>query len=401
MRRFPAVFLTMLLLIPLPAQAQSLTNQIAQDGLAKTEARLAALPAPTPDDLFALGGVQFLHAIELSFQDRWRQGMTDRTGLMPLLRLPMDDNPHPAAFDPAAVVGIFIHAGDKLEQAKATLTRIDDTASVDVRIDFDDLWLDINANAARDSGEGVAEILGPQVLGGDDTAQHLPSVHFDTADAAWLAAYADLLTAICDLARAYDPTEPVTRITKTHNTMAALGPLTPDPFFGSSGYDPARLDGLDLAAVIIATLNQQPDKARMASARTHLLAMVAENRVFWQRVAVETDDNHEWLPNDHQRSALGVELPQGTGPAWLAVLADLEEVLNGDKLLPFWRAGPPAGLNMRTFFENPAPIDLAGWIQGWAVVPYLEKGNVVDSAASQAFDSLAMGQSMLFSLYLN
>ena len=401
MRRLPTLFLAPLLFLsPLPASAQTLTNQIAQDGLAKTEARLAALPTPTPDDLFALGGVQFLRAIELSFQDRWRQGMTDRTGLMPLLRLPMDDNPNPAAFDPAAVVGIFIHAGAKLEQAKATLTRIDDSAAVDVRIDLDDLWLDINANAARDPGEGMADILGAQALGGNETT-HLPSVHFDTADAAWLAAYADLLTAICDLARAYDPTEPLARITKTHDAMAALGPLTPDPFFGGGDYDPTRLDGLDLVAVIIAILNQQPDKARMASARTHMLAMVAENRLFWQRVAAETDDNHEWLPNDHQRSALGVDLPPGTGPTWLAVLADLEAVLNGDKLLPFWRAGPPAGLNMRKFFENPGPIDLAGWIQGWAVVPYLEKGTVVDMAAINAFDSIAQGQSLLFSLYLN
>ena len=399
MRHLLAPLLTALTLA-LPAEAETLTNQIGHDGLARVEARLAALPAPTPDDLFALGGVQFLRAIEISFQDRWRQGMTDRTGIMPLLRLPMEDNPNPAAFDPAAVVGVFIHTGDKLAEAKATLTRIPDKAAVDLRIDLDDLWLDINANTTRDPGEGIADILGPALFGGD-SATHLPSVHFDIADAAWLAAYADLLMTFCDLARAYDPTEPLTRIIAAHDRMAALGPLTPDPIFGSGGDDPARLDGIDLAAVIIATLNQQPDKARMASARQHLLAMIAENRLFWDRVATETDDDHEWLPNDNQRSALGLDLPKGTGPAWLAVLDDLEAVLNGKLLMPFWRAGPPAGINMRKFFEHPAPIDLAGWIQGWAVVPYLEKGNVVNSAASDAFDRMVQGQTMLFTLYLN
>ena len=389
------------LTLTLPAHAETLTNQIGHDGLAKVEARLAAQTAPTADDLFALGGVQFLRAIEISFQDRWREGLTDRTGIVPLLRLPMADNPAPATFDPAALVGIFIHTGDKLAEAKATLGQIPASAVVDLRIDLDDLWLDINANTARDPGEGIADILGPAGFGGETSATHLPSVHFDMADAAWLSAYADLLMAFCDMVRAYDPTEPLTRITRAHDRMVALGPLTPDPIFSTGGDDPARLDGLDLAAVIIATLNQQPDKARMASARQHLLAMIAENRLFWDRVATETDDDHEWLPNDNQRSALGVDLPKGTGPAWLAVLDDLEAVLNGKLLMPFWRAGPPAGLNMRKFFEQPAPIDLAGWIQGWAVVPYLEKGTVVSRAAADAFDRMVQGQTMLFTLYLN
>ncbi len=31
-------------------------------------------------------------------------GLTDRTGMLPLLRLPLADNPNPAPFDPAAIV---------------------------------------------------------------------------------------------------------------------------------------------------------------------------------------------------------------------------------------------------------------------------------------------------------
>lgn len=389
-----------------PAHADTISAQVGKDGLAKVEAQLTALTAPTDADTFALGGVQFLRAIEISFQDRWQMGMTDRTGMLPLLRLPIPDNPSPAIFDPASIATLFTKAGDELAKAKATLAKIPEASDFGQEIALGDLWFDINANSARDTGESLGDILGVAVLGGQDESgtapQPLPTVRFDVADAAWLSAYADLLSAFCDMALAYNPTEPLTRIIAAHDTMAALGPVIPDPIFGEMmPYDPAKLDGFDLLAVILATLNQQPDKAKMASARDHLLAMVTENRTFWTRVAAETDNVKEWLPNDRQQSAIGIEVPQGTGPAWMALLTDVESVLKGEKLLPFWRVGPPAGINLAKFFADPRPIDLAGWVQGWAVLPYLEKGDVVSTANSEAFDALAQGQSMLFALYLN
>jgi hypothetical protein len=253
-------------------------------------------------------------------------------------------------------------------------------------------------------GEGIADILGAAVMGAPDEStgpQPLPTVRFDVADAAWLAAYSDLLQGVCDMVRAFDPTEPLARIIAAREKMLTLGPVYPDMIFGRMSSDDRDLDSIDLIAVTIASLKQQPDKARMASARDHLLATVTENRLFWSRVTKETDDNHEWLPNDHQHSALGVELPPGTRESWLAVLADFEAVLNGKKLLPFWRVGAPAGLNLAKYYADPTPVDVAGWIQGWAALPYLERGNVIDTTSLDAFDSLMQGQSMLFSLYLN
>lgn len=386
-----------LLLLATPASAETLSAEIAHDGLAKVEARLAALPAPTAEEVFGLGGVQFLRAVEISFQDRWAAGLTDRTGMLPFLRMPLQDNPKPAAFDPSAVVNVFVHAGDRLATAKATLASLPDSAEFGLEIALDDLWFDVNTNGTRDGGEGIADILGAAVFGSQTTT--LPTIRFDTADAAWLSAYADLLMAICDMVRAYDPTEPLTRIASAREAMGKLGPLYPDMILG--GNDPARLDTIDLLAVIVASLQQQPDKARMASAHDHLQAMVDENRAFWARVEKETDDDREWLPNDRQHAALGIEVPQGTGAHWQAVLADIESVLKGEKLLPYWRAGEPAGFNLAKWFDNPGPIDLAGWIQGWAVLPYLEKGTVIGPDSLCAFDRLTQGQSMLFALYLN
>ncbi len=404
-----------IVLLATTAQAETLSAEIGQQGLAKVEARLLALPTRTDDETFALGGVQFLRGVEISFQDRWTAGFTDRAMMLPLLRMPLPANPTPAAFDPASVVNLFIHTGDKLAEAKATLATLPDASDLNVEIALDDLWFDVNANAVRDPGEGMSDIIGTQALGGTEdgvtengatedggTAPHaLPTVHFDVADAAWLAAYADLLSSICDMVRAYDPTEPLTRIIAARDKMLSLGPVYPDMIFGTMSDNPRDLESFDLIAVVLATLNQQPDKARMASARYHLLATVAENRVFWDRVSKETDDAQEWLPNDKQHSAIGLDLPPGTKASWLAVLSDFEAILNGTKLLPFWRVDAPAGVNLSKVFTDPAPIDVAGWIQGWAVLPYLEKGTVVDTASADAFDQLMQGQSMLFSLYLN
>lgn len=418
MRRIHAALPALFLLFTVPAaltpaqaetEPQTLSAEIASQGLAKTEARLKALPTRTDAETFALGGVQFLRAIEISFQDRWAAGLTDRSTMLPLLRMPIPPNPTPSPFDPASVAGIFIHAGDKLAEAKATLITLPDTADFGVEIALADLWFDVNANAIRDPGEGLGEIIGTTALGGvaepstDGTIPPptLPTVRFDVADAAWLAAYSDLLSAFCDMVRAYDPTAPLTRVIDARDKMKAMGPPLQDFILGDLSDDPRALEGFDLIAVVLATLDQQPDKARMASARDHILSMVALNRLFWTRVGQETDDTQEWLPNDHQRAAIGLDLPPGTRDAWLAVLADVEAVFTGSKLLPFWRTGAPAGINLGKVFTDPAPIDIAGWAQGWAALPYLETGTLIDGTSLFAFDDLMRGQSMLFSLYLN
>ena len=399
MRLIPLLFTT---LFALPAHSETISQEIAHTGLTATEARLTGLASPTDADRFALGGVQFLRAIEGSFQDRYTAGLTDPTGMVPLLRLPIPDNPTPAAFDPAVFVNIFIHAGDKLTEAKTTLTAIPATSDFGLEIAVGDLWFDINKDGTRDPGEGIAEVLGTGVFGGEPdtgtTPHALPTVRFDVADAAWLAAYADMLTGICDLVRAYDPTEPVTRIMNARTAMQKIAPIVPDMLFGD-GHD--GVDEIDVIAAVLATLNQTPDGYQMTAAQTRFLAMIAENRDFWARVAKEADNDHEWLPNDQQTSALGVDLPPGTGGHWLAVLSDVEAILKGEKLVPYPRVAEPAGLNVGKMFTEPRPIDIAGWIQGWAALPYLEKGTLVTTASTNAFDALVSGNSMLFALYLN
>jgi hypothetical protein len=390
------------LLAGLPLHAETLSAEIGRTGLAAVETRLAALPGSTDEERFTLGGVQFLRAVEISFQDRWREGLTDNTGMLPLLRLPLADNPAPEPFQPGTIAGIFRKAGAELDLAKANLTAIPDTSDFGAIIALSDLWMDVNANGQRESGEALNDLLGMALDGGMATDPGAPAVsdftiRFDAADAVWLAAYADMLNAFCNLVLAYDPTEPITRILAARTAMDKLGPPTGDWLLGGDRVP----DALDMIAMVLATLDQPPDKARMAAVQTHLLDMVAENRVFWTRVALETDDNREWLPNPSQHAVLGIEVPPDSGPKWLAVLDEMEAVVQGRKLIPFWRVGAPAGINLSKVFADPPAVDLAGWIQGWAALPYLEQGVLASPEAMEAFDQATGGQSMLFALYFN
>ena len=66
-----------------------------------------------------------------------------------------------------------------------------------------------------------------------------------------------------------------------------------------------------------------------------------------------------------------------------------------------WRIGDKGGVNVGRIFTDPRAVDVAGWFQGWAALPYLETGPLVTPDSLAAFDTLMSGQTMLFALYLN
>lgn len=387
--------LTLVALAALPAQAETLSAVIGRTGLAATEARLAALPAPNDDERFVLGGVQFLRAIEGTFQTRWAYGLTDRTGLLPLLRLPLDDNPAPKPFEPAVITTLFRDAEAGLARSIASLAPLTGASTVGVEIDLGDLWFDVDASGGRGPGEGLIEILGAARFGDQPTGT--PTIRFDTADAAWLAAYGHLLSGVSEMVQAYDPTEPVARILAARQKMAEWGPPNPSLFLGMQGIP----DEIDVIAIILASLDQQPDVAGMARARDHFLAMIAENRAFWTRAEAETDADREWLPNGRQTSGLGVTLPPEAALVWQDILTDAEAVLTGEKLIPYWRVGAAGGVNLGRVFTDPRPVDIPGWFQGWAALPYLQSGPLVSLEHWNQFEAMMMGDAMLFALWLN
>lgn len=399
MRQF--ILATVCALAPLAAaRAGDLSAEIGRTGLAATEARLAALGAPSEAERFALGGVRFLGAVEGALQLRWRSGLTEELRMLPFLRLPIEENPAPAPFDPASIARLFRDVAAAMHSARAPLDPIGEGSDFGLEIALSDLWFDINANARRDAGEDLLDVAGPMILGwqwaGRDPAAPAPVIRFDAADAAWLSAYAHMLAGFSEVILAYDPTEAITR---TLGAKAAIEALRASP--AGAGPYAGLTDMVDTVAILLGALNQTPDSARAASAQGHFLAMIAENRRFWARVAQETDNDREWLPNDAQQSALGIAVPAGTGAVWQGVLADAEALLTGQALAPYWRLDTGAGINVGALFTRPAPIDLIGWIQGADALPYMERGRVVSGAGWRAFEAMVAGEAMLFTLWLN
>ncbi len=385
--------------LALPASADTtLSAEIGARGIQPTIDRLAALPAPTDADRFALGGLLFLRATETALQARWRMGMTDNLALIPFLRLPVPENPAPGPFDPAMIASIFRDAAADMDSARAALAPIPGDADFGLEIALADLWFDINGSGSRDPGENLAEVAGPLVMGwrwaGRDPAAPLPTIRFDQSDAAWLSAYTHLLSGLSEIVLAYDPTAAIARVTGARaKMMTVTGTVDADDY----GIGTA----VDVAAVVIGALDQPPEAARLMRARDHLQAMIDDNRRFWTSVAAETDNDREWIPNDRQTSGLGIEFPKDLSGVWQSVLADGEALLAGDLLVPFWRLGSTGGVNVGRMFTEPAPIDVAGWIQGWGALPYLESGRQISPANLSRFEALVMGESALFMVLLN
>ncbi len=387
-----------------PAQTApdlALSAEIGASGIAATAARLAALPTPTAEEAFALGALRFLGAIEDAVQLRWRVGISDSMQMLPVLRLPIPENPAPAPFEPAMVSSLFTGIAAGMDSARASLAKLPPEADFGLEIALSDLWFDIDANGLRNSGEDLSEIVGPALLGWRwmerDTATPLPVLRFDAADAAWLSAYTHLLSGVAQTVLAYDPTEAITRVQDARRQLEQ---------FSASRSDDSYLDRsfgnfADSFAMIAEALNQQPDPAFALGAQDHFLSMIAENRRFWALVERETDDTREWIPNDRQHSALGIELPQGAGAAWLSVLADAEALLKGELLAPYWRAGDKAGVNVARMFTDPRPIELIGWVQGWRALPYLEKGPIVTRQNLRRIEQMMSGSSTMFMVLVN
>jgi len=397
MRALPAPALALLLLAAAPAAAQDISTEIASTGLTATEQRLTALPSPSEADRFALGGVRFLRAVEATFQARYRTGMTDPTGTIPFLRLDQGAAPD-AAFAPGDVAALFAQAATDMAAAREPLTNLATGPEFALTIRLADLWFDVNADATRTPDEDLMQLLGPSLLGwrwfDRDPATPAPIITFDRADAAWLSAYTHLLEGVSEVILAYDPTDALTRAATARDGMRAISPPYAEEFFVITPF-------VDAIWVMLDALDQQPDAARLSKAQAHFLSMVGDNRSFWAAVETESDNTAEWLPNDRQTSALGLTLPPGTGATWLSVLADGEALLKGDKLIPYWRLGDGAGVNLARLFTDPAPIDVKDWIQGTGALPYLEKGDTITPENWRQFEAMMAGDAMLMSLWLN
>lgn len=398
--RFPAAITIASITLATTATAETdYSAMIAQTGLSATEASLSTLPDQTPSDMFALGGVRFLGAVEGALQQLYathiNREMAEMSDL-PFLRLPLPPNPDAVPFQPDVIAGTFAAALDDLEGSLSALDTITDADNVSVTINTADLWFDINANGTREVGEGMLEVAASQLNRRLDGTLTPPVVRFDTSDAAWLSAYAHLLSGVSETILALDPTSAIQRVTESAAAMEALNDGGRQMIFM-----PEEDTWIDVIAMFIHAIEGQPDVERSRNAHAHFLGMIADNQTFWSRVATETDNKLEWIPNPNQTSVLPLEFPADIGSQWRMVLAEAEAVLKGDLLIPHWRLGDGAGINLAKAMQDPPEIDVIAIIQGEGVLPYLEEGTRMSGRSLTQFQRMLGGDAGLYMIIFN
>ncbi len=397
--RLALTLATTLLATPLFAQSSA---DLGTDSLAQATAQFSALPDKSPSDHFALGALHFLRGIEKTLQVRWEYNAALDDLDIPVMRLPVPPNPEAKPFKADLIAGLFTELLADMDASRAALAQVPDGANVALNVNLADLWFDINMNNKRDLGEGIVEVGTITLMGGADLgdAEGLPpmDIRFDTPDVAWLTAYTHLLSAAGELVVAFDPTEAISSVM---NAVQKMEDLRGGPLVRSGFVSPNETQWIDQFAMAYGSLNQQPDATRTRAAHAHLLSMIAENKTFWTGIEAETDNVNEWIPNPSQTAALGFELHPATGMAWQVVLDDVEAMLNGELLIPYWRMGGAGGVNLQKLFTDPPVFDIVTWIQGHGLLPYLERGPIITADSINQFEDMTGSDMMLFSLLFN
>lgn len=381
--------------------ATKLDQLLSAGKLSESETHFAEFLANTPDDSqarLALGVTQFLQAIQFLGQTNHRFGlMNQHARNLPLARMPipLNEKPETVSYDALrTAIGDF---SAKLKTAEATLAEVK-TASVELPLYVGRIQLDLDADGKLSDEETLWQIfqaIGRPVERAEGEAFY---IGVDGADVHWLRGYCHFLMAFCDVLLAYDERELFERCAHL------IFPKVDSPYQLASqaveagDFDMAMI--FDSIAAIHLVQFKLVDKDRMISAHQHLLAVIEQSRQCWERAQNEMDDNNEWIPNDRQTSVLGLPVSREIVTAWTDVLDESQAVLEGEKLIPYWRKylggifqepefpSEGTGINLRKFFHEPSDFDLVLTLQGSNVEPYLEEGKL---STPEVWDELTRG----------
>jgi len=372
-----------------------------------------------PDDAearFASGVVQVLVAIERLAQDQYRFGAFSETFRnVPIFRLPIPRNPAPEPVTYAQVRQVFVDLQTRLSEAEAELAKV--TGDVKLPIDLASIRLDLTASG--DPQHNFLALLAVANRPGTGAPIQDMRVALDNGDVLWLRGYCHFLMAFCDGFLAYDHQQMFDytgqliypRHIPRDPLATRLNAVQPSPSEQQSGFERQFVDFVAAIHLINFSL-REPE--RMESARQHLLEMIKTSRLSWALIQSETDDDAEWLPNPKQRGVLRIPVTSGLIDGWHGVLTEMEALLEGRMLVPFWRdysrfgmrapAPTPAngrGVNLKRFFTEPRQFDLILLLQGSGALPYVEEGPLSQPATWNNLQRTFGGQFFGFAVWFN
>jgi hypothetical protein len=383
------VLLGGVMLLCLPAQAQPDVASFLYDGkLSEGAKALRERLAQKPTDDQArcvLGVVQFLQSFEKLGTGLYKYGLRTHSnfpGMPRRLAALMPENPNPEKASYAAIRKLVEDFVNDLDQTEKTLAAVKDDA-VQLPLQVARVKIDLFGQGKLISaGILVGAMEGPpqQVAAAEKLV-----VKFDRGDVSWLRGYLHFLCAWGEVILALD-TQDLFEGAAHQLFVAADTPhkffleedRKPDPngFFFFGRFE----DFIDALSTIHHAIDLPiKEPARMKRALEHLEGMVAQGKEMWKYILAETGDNNEWIPNPRQTGVLGIKVTQEMVDEWLKVLDGADDLLQGKKLVPFWRGKKDGsvGVNLRKVFLNPPKrLDLVRWVQGPEATPYLEKGPI-------------------------
>lgn len=353
------------------------------------KALLEHLQAEPKDDQarFGLGAVQTVRAFETLFQNLYKHGLRTNHFMLGLSPEEFEEfAPHPKP-ETATYEGMrkvtqqFI---DDLNKAESTLAKVSD-ANVALPLKVALIKFDPTGRGKPIDAAFVFARGGEPIPEGELKEFF---VAFDRGDVCWLRGYLHFVAALGELIMAVDSQEffncaghifyvktdtPYTFLLddrEENENFARIGETT--LFYADAIASLHLLLRLELA---------EPE--RMKTVLEHLEAMTAMSREMWTHYLAEDDNYQEWIPNPRQTSVTGVEVTEEMVERWLQTLDEVDAVLQGKKLIPFWRGKQgeeQMGVNLRRVFTEPRTIDVILWVQGTAAAPYLEKGELTEFA---------------------
>ena len=388
--------------------------------------------AVAPDDdqaRFELGIVQFFQAVEHVSQAVYGFGIrSEYAQHSQLFGLPLQlrDNPSPRTVsyeDVRAALGTY---ADDLAKAEATLAGVKDPAVQvrlrpgTVRLDFVGdgkptanealckLWpadfqpgVNAEAQAAAQPTHVAPHPRPPTTKASADEVARTFHIKFDRGDVFWLRGYCQLLMGMTDAALAYDEHDLFDRTAQ----LFFKHPKTAYPFLlgGRHVFDAGGIDVADAVAFVHLLHLPVRDAGKMRESLGHFRAMIDDSRQSWHAVMAETGDDHEWIPNPRQTPAFGsMDVDRKMVNAWLRLMDELDRVLAGKRLAPFWRgADDTLGVNVGKVFADPQPFDPILWAQGTGMAPFLDHGPHTDPKVYTDVNAAFAGDLLPFAAWFN
>jgi hypothetical protein len=372
--------------------------------------------------LASLGILQFVHAMEGLGQAYYRYGINPTRNIpIGIFQLPVEPNPHPVPLSYQASRAVLVELLARLSKAEESLAKVQ-SSGIKLPLNVHAIFIDIDADGKTAEGESFAAIMSrslglPRAAAPNDDELVFA---FDDADVLWLRGYIQVLSGITEAMLAYDWQDAFERT--AHLLFDQVE--TPYTFLHEEGQEAFQWSAnqvADLIAFIHVMNFEITEPERMKTALAHFEKVIALSRETWKLIGKETDNDREWIPGPNQNSIMLGNVRGGRmGANWGKVLDHAEQLLKGERLLPFWRGfpngnslmwfggngssfkvHPTLGINLRKVFTEPKRFDFVLWMQGTGVAPFLEEGEIVNLNEWQSMSDMFHGRMPFFALWIN